>query len=175
MAYTEKEREYNRQYYINHKAECDARNKLWYANNIERERANRKEYNDSHKEEYAVYREENKDKINLWHKENYMNNRDRKLEYNRAHREESKVAYIKRKYSIGVEEYNNILRGQNFKCAICGSELKLDRKTHVDHNHKTNYVRGILCENCNHGIGGFMDDPRLCIRAANYLWDEVKG
>jgi len=39
----------------------------------------------------------------------------------------------------------------------------------VDHNHKTNKVRGLLCQRCNMGIGQFRDDPNLMARAVEYL------
>ncbi len=39
----------------------------------------------------------------------------------------------------------------------------------VDHNHATGKVRALLCSRCNLALGGFMDDPVLCRKAADYL------
>lgn len=49
---------------------------------------------------------------------------------------------------------------------ICGSEEKLV----VDHDHKKNKIRGMLCNHCNRGLGHFRDDPMLLEFAAQYLY-----
>lgn len=54
-------------------------------------------------------------------------------------------------------------------CVLCGSMENL----HVDHNHETNEIRGVLCTNCNRGLGHFQDSPDLLKKAAAYL--ESKG
>jgi hypothetical protein len=51
------------------------------------------------------------------------------------------------------------------ECVICGSEENLV----VDHCHKTNIVRGMLCNHCNRGLGHFRDDPELLEFARIYL------
>ncbi len=62
---------------------------------------------------------------------------------------------------------NNLkrLKSDIKNCMICGSEEKLV----VDHNHKNNIVRGLLCNHCNRGIGHFRDDPNILIKAITYL------
>lgn len=57
-------------------------------------------------------------------------------------------------------------------CLICGSVHRL----HIDHCHKTGKVRGLLCSNCNTGLGMFRDSPMLLNRASEYLkWAFVDG
>lgn len=51
-------------------------------------------------------------------------------------------------------------------CVICGND---GPKLSVDHCHKTNKIRGILCMNCNIGLGKFKDDPELLEFARIYL------
>ena len=51
-------------------------------------------------------------------------------------------------------------------CVICGSKEKLV----VDHDHKENKIRGMLCHHCNRGLGHFRDDPMLLEFAAQYLY-----
>ena len=51
------------------------------------------------------------------------------------------------------------------ECVICGVETKLV----VDHCHKTNKIRGILCNKCNNGLGLFNDDPELLEYARIYI------
>jgi len=56
------------------------------------------------------------------------------------------------------------------RCAICEEILSQDTKhIHVDHCHKTNKVRGLLCANCNKGLGFFKDNTRALERAILYL------
>ena len=61
-----------------------------------------------------------------------------------------RINFLKRKYGISIDYYNKILKEQNYKCAICG-KLQVDCKKalSVDHSHKTNYIRGLLCNYCN--------------------------
>lgn len=55
------------------------------------------------------------------------------------------------------------------QCGICECPFPDPRKRHVDHDHVTNQVRGVLCEQCNHGLGNFKDDPELLTKAIDYL------
>lgn len=57
------------------------------------------------------------------------------------------------------------LKKQIISCQICGKKEDLV----VDHNHKTNIVRGILCNHCNRGIGHFLDNESLLKSAIKYL------
>ena len=56
-------------------------------------------------------------------------------------------------------------------CAICGTDTaggRAGRRMHMDHDHDTDAVRGILCKDCNVGLGSFKDNPTLLRRAAAY-------
>jgi hypothetical protein len=70
---------------------------------------------------------------------------------------------------ITFEQYEELLKKQNNKCLICGEESK-GRKLAVDHCHETGEVRGLLCGNCNQGLGLFKDDPELMQKAAEYVY-----
>lgn len=76
--------------------------------------------------------------------------------------------HLVRKYGITADEYDRRLDEQGGGCKICGKKLQRVRLA-VDHNHKTGKVRGILCENCNRGLGIFKDDPNLLRSAIEYL------
>lgn len=69
------------------------------------------------------------------------------------------------RYGLTEERYQEMLKAQEGKCALCRSEAPL----HVDHCHKTKKVRGLLCQACNTGIGKLRDDPDLMRRAAEYV------
>jgi hypothetical protein len=75
-------------------------------------------------------------------------------------------------YGIDHAEYQRLLDLQGGGCAICGStETKDSRgiRLHVDHCHATGKVRGILCAQCNMGLGKFHDEPARLELAAAYL------
>ncbi len=74
-------------------------------------------------------------------------------------------------YGITEKDYFDLIHLQDDKCAICKNPISSDftKTTHVDHNHETNKVRGILCHNCNRGLGFFKDDISLLNNAINYL------
>ncbi|HEX5533437.1 MAG TPA: endonuclease VII domain-containing protein [Actinomycetales bacterium] len=75
--------------------------------------------------------------------------------------------HLVRRYGIGEREFDEMVERQNGKCPICRSSL--GEKPHVDHDHKTGAIRGILCFNCNAGLGKYGDDPERLVRAAQYL------
>lgn len=79
---------------------------------------------------------------------------------------------IKRIYGLRIERYNQMLTDQKCKCAICGKPHDPSTKRgrlYVDHCHKTEEVRGLLCSACNSGIGHFNYDLRLLQQAINYI------
>jgi hypothetical protein len=74
---------------------------------------------------------------------------------------------LKKKYNLTVEQYESMLAAQNECCAICGQ--KTDGVLHVDHDHKTGKVRGLLCRYCNQGIGFLQDNVSVLEKAIKYL------
>lgn len=80
---------------------------------------------------------------------------------------------LRRRYGISLEQYEAMLELQDGRCAICGRHGdEFGRRLAVDHCHETGKVRGLLCINCNPGIGAFRDNPELLRRAASYLEDQ---
>jgi len=83
-------------------------------------------------------------------------------------------------YSIPVSKYNELLKKQNRVCGICGKKETRKRKgkivrLSIDHNHKTGQIRGLLCHNCNIGIGHFEDNVNFLLKAITYLKGEQNG
>lgn len=79
-----------------------------------------------------------------------------------------------RRYGLTLEQYAELLKRQNGVCAICGEPETLVRKgtlcaLTIDHDHETGQVRGLLCNNCNRGIGLLKDNPDVLRHAASYL------
>lgn len=74
---------------------------------------------------------------------------------------------LKKLYGMTEEEYEALLLAQGNRCGIC---TKLFVKTpHIDHDHKTGKVRGLLCNDCNTGLGRFKDDFSVVRAAVRYL------
>lgn len=74
---------------------------------------------------------------------------------------------IKKLYGITEAEYQDMYQAQGGMCQICTNEV--EGRLHIDHNHDTGEVRGLLCGSCNRGIGLFSDQPELLRKAADYL------
>lgn len=71
-----------------------------------------------------------------------------------------------RTYGITLQEYEALSTYQKNQCAICKN---LSENLHVDHDHISGNVRGLLCGICNRALGGFRDDPEILINARDYL------
>lgn len=81
------------------------------------------------------------------------------------------MAAYHRRYKFGLtpEQYDDMLSAQNFRCAICLTDVPGNRGWCVDHCHVQGHVRGLLCNNCNVGLGHFRDDPAIIANAIAYL------
>ena len=78
--------------------------------------------------------------------------------------------HYKTKYGITLEEREKLLKDQGYACAICQTPLQFEGTlTHTDHCHTTGKVRGILCTNCNRGLGHFKDNVNSLKNAIYYL------
>lgn len=74
-----------------------------------------------------------------------------------------------RKFGISLGEYKELLNINNEKCIICDNECPSGRNLALDHDHKTGILRGLLCINCNKGLGNFKDNVELLKKAIEYL------
>lgn len=81
--------------------------------------------------------------------------------------------YLK-KFGITLEKVIDMLKKQGDRCGICGVTLTLGSKTHLDHDHTTGSIRGVLCQKCNHGIGLFNDSTKILKSAIMYLNKHAK-
>jgi hypothetical protein len=76
-----------------------------------------------------------------------------------------------RRYGLTADDYDALLAAQGGVCAICGGPPSEKRRHHIDHDHETGVVRGLLCSNCNTAMGRFGDDPERLMEALRYLQD----
>ena len=92
--------------------------------------------------------------------------------------EESRNDRLQRQYAITEEQYEKISEKQGHKCAICNCQQHYQRLA-VDHDHKSGMVRGLLCTNCNRGLGRFFDssirlrNAAAYVEKANKTWEAV--
>ena len=94
---------------------------------------------------------------------------DKMLSFNRKkHLRQRKNNHLKTAYGITIDQYDAMSKDQNNVCAICLLP-EVGRKLAVDHCHKTQKIRGLLCSKCNRAIGQLNDDIPRIKRAVEYL------
>ena len=109
---------------------------------------------------------------NEYLRKHYIKNKSR---YNQR----SQEAHYLRKYNLKYSEYLDLCEKVNYQCEICfksGEPAKSGRGKKsinnvlvVDHDHNTGQVRGILCQDCNRGLGLFKDNAKVLIKASEYV------
>jgi hypothetical protein len=129
--------------------------KKWCQKNREKVRAYSKKYREKHPERFKEYER----RAAIWRKENPEKVREYAARAQRRH--------ILKKYSITEDEYDEMSKKQNGLCAICGGVSPT--RLAVDHCHKTEKVRGLLCSRCNVGIGMFLDNTDIMNKAILYI------
>lgn len=129
----------------------------WHSNN------NRyhSECKDCSKKRSKRYREQNPDKIKQMREKYKERRKDIRYETDRK-------SYLKYKYNINEEIYNDMYQQRDGCCEICGKQIEY-RKLCVDHNHINNKLRGMLCKSCNMALGLFTDNIDILKNAINYL------
>ena len=123
------------------------------------------------KKRYAKNRDEHIAKVQEWRRRNpekYDSYRKRYIAENRERIAiEERKGHLRRKYGLTLEEYDFLRLAQGDRCLICGAGE--EGGLHVDHDHKTGRVRGLLCGKCNKAIGLLREDPALFDAASAYL------
>jgi hypothetical protein len=144
----------------------------------EAKKAYMKVYRETHRDEIKAHKEAyRRERGNARSRAWYATHREEKRAYQDAYRKEHldhllAIAENRRRqnlYGITTDEYNNMALLQNGRCLICGQEPSDGKALRVDHNHSTGKIRGLLCFNCNIGLGMFNDNPDLLAVAAEYL------
>ena len=98
----------------------------------------------------------------------------RTIEYNKNNSESVRSQYLKRNYGLTFEEFDTMLSSQDNSCAICGTKEPSKtrgrtRRFHVDHDHETGKVRGLLCKSCNIALGEVDDNIHTLKSMIQYL------
>ena len=82
--------------------------------------------------------------------------------------------HLRNKFGLTVDEYSRILQAQGGVCALCEGAPTPRISLHVDHDHGTGEIRGLLCVRCNNALGLFREDPDLLKRAARYVTTDAR-
>lgn len=127
------------------------------------------------------YNAKNREKIRQGHKRWQENNPGRLQAYRKAYhakrladdlaavRAEQRAAWLAHRYGLTPDEYAEMVAAQHNRCAICGDTPTAGKSLHIDHDHESGAVRGLLCGHCNRAIGLFRDSPDVIEMAAAYL------
>jgi hypothetical protein len=79
-------------------------------------------------------------------------------------------AMLKYRHGLTPEDKMTMFEAQEGGCSICGDAMEVESKScHVDHDHSTGKLRGLLCRECNRGLGAFRDNVESLEAAINYL------
>lgn len=157
------------------------RSKKWREEHPDYMKEYMKEYRQDHSEEmkaadrkyHAEHRDEQNEKRRQWRKTNPEKQAKACREWYDKNIDHVKDMRFKAEYGITKEEFDILLAKQNNRCKLCRSDVPRGRGTfHVDHDHKTGKVRGLLCHHCNTGLGYFKEKAALLRDAALYLENE---
>ena len=78
---------------------------------------------------------------------------------------------IKNNYGLSAKDWSKLVIQSNGRCMLQGEQFKNPRDCHIDHDHKTGKVRGLLCARCNHLLAG-LDNLEFRQDALKYLGDD---
>lgn len=113
-----------------------------------------------------------------WRRNNRFKTTMDRINWQQKCKVSGKAREYKLKFNYGpnftVAEFESLWDKQEGKCSICNCQLTLGRRgmksiCHIDHDHVTGSVRGLLCGKCNTGLGCFNDKQELLENAAKYL------
>jgi hypothetical protein len=165
----EKDAVYKKTWRMANKEKISAHMKIYHALHKEERQA----YRNAHKKEIAAYRDENGEAIRAYAKAYHIKHKERihanAKVYRASHQKEIIIRSRQYKYGLSQESFDFLIEKQKQKCAICGKEGWNGHGPHVDHDHVTGNVRGILCNNCNSALGMVGEDAKVARKMADYL------
>lgn len=128
-----------------------------------------------------AYNDRNREKTREWHRQWQANNPGRLKAYRRTYhakrlendlegvRAKQRSNEIRLRYGLTPSDFDEMVATQGNRCAICGNEPVDGKVLHIDHDHESGAVRGLLCGHCNRAIGLFRDNADVIEMAAAYL------
>lgn len=150
----------------------------WRKANPEKAKAIATRYAEKNREKLRIraqeFRNNNPERVKQYtktsNKRNAKSHRANARKWNKANPDRRREYALKRKFGITGLQYEEMLKGQNGKCAICEiAKCKSGRAFAVDHDHATGAVRGLLCKDCNLLLGRAGDRVPVLKAAIRYL------
>jgi hypothetical protein len=129
------------------------------------------------KARYPLVRAANIARARKWREENLerFQENQRRMRNTPEGKLRQRAGHLKRKFGMTIEQYDAMLEAQGGGCFICGRPPREDISLHVDHDHSTGKVRGILCFCCNNALADFQEDLELLRKAMAYLISHTPG
>ncbi len=135
----------------------------WRENNRDKTRASALRYYNKKKSDpewVAIHGQRYKE----WVLANPDGNRQRNKKYRKAKPDRFAVYHIRKNYKVSLEEAERLFEQKEKGCEVC----KVQGPMHIDHDHKTGAVRGILCHGCNLAFGHAKESPEILRALADY-------
>lgn len=159
-------RECVKEYKRTHRELIKKQRKRWLEKNPTALERTRKHARDA----YYRDRENRIDRVRKYSAANAETIRERKREYTKRTVAQRRNKRLEDMYGITAAEYDAMAAAQDGCCAICSGEpLGRGNRLHIDHDHASGKIRGLLCTRCNTAIGHLQDSPDICRAAAEYL------
>jgi len=191
-AYYASHKDQEKAYRVSHKEKIKANNKAYRLAHLEEIRSKDRVYRLAHRPEISeqekAYRLAHRPEKRAKDRARYLANRERLLAYQKAyrivnkkmisakkkvrhaaHKEEIRNRRLNKLYGLTQAEFDTLLEKQGGRCAICKTDEFNAKGPVVDHDHFSGQTRGILCNNCNSGIGYFRDLTYVMEAAIEYL------
>lgn len=118
---------------------------------------------------YVANRERAIATAQAWKRRNPERYQATQARYRQTRRSEQRADHLRRSFGLTLDEYDALVADQDGRCAICRDEPKAGQFLHVDHDHGTGEVRGLLCVRCNNALGQLRETVSIAERAVDYL------
>lgn len=115
------------------------------------------------------YKKQQTENTKQWKKNNPDKAKILRDRYNKKNPTKMREAHLKFTFNVTLEQYEVMMVEQNRVCKICALPAESGKNLHIDHDHKTGEIRGLLCGKCNMGLGLFNDNYELINKAIEYL------
>lgn len=183
VAHREEDVARNKAYYTAHRDEIRARVKGHKATPEARARKAAKATTPEARARRAAYDKTHRESRRAANQVRYYAHLEEARAYGRAyyaaHKEKlsaaQKIFRLQAKYGLSPMARDALLEKQGGVCAVCGTARWNGSGPHVDHDHATGKVRGILCSTCNTALGMIKDDPGIARAMADYLEARITG